>query len=145
MSDNDASGSYEKPDSTNYDDTIYDRTTPGASEGGKGGKASKWTVALVVGVGALGVIGALFGDDLPKCDSSVSRGMISDLYPQVPLNTAQATVTDLTGIAETAYDKEAKVRTCQATLLDSAGGQHAIIWTTADGVDTYDYELEVQS
>lgn len=145
MSDNDASGSYEKPDYSYENDTTYDHTTPAGGGAAKGGKAAKWTTAFVAVVGGLGVIGAIFGDDLPKCDSSTSRGMIEDLYPQVPMNTAQATVTDLTGIAETAYDKEAKVRTCRATLIDSAGTQHGVVWTTTDVGETYDYELEVQS
>jgi hypothetical protein len=145
MSENDASGSYDKPDYDYRDDTNYDRTVLAGGEAAKGGKASKWTVALVAVVGGLGAIGAIFGDSLPKCDSSTSRGMIEDLYLQVPLNTAQATVADLTGITETAYDKDAKVRSCQATLIDSAGAQHAIVWSTTDAGETYDYELEVKT
>ena len=142
MSDNDASGTYDKPDYSYQDDSPHETATAAA---GKGGKASKWIVGLVAVVGGLGTLGAIFGDSLPKCDSSISRGMIEDLYLQVPLNTAQTTVSDLTGITETAYDKEAKVRSCQATLIDSAGTQHAIVWSTTDAGETYNYEMEVQS
>ena len=142
MSDNDAAGSYDKPDYSYQDDSPHETTTAAA---GQGGKTSKWVIAFVGVVGGLGALGAIFGDVLPKCNSTISRGMIEDLYLQVPLNTAQATVTDLTGITETAYDKEAKVRSCQATLIDSAGTQHAIVWSTTDAGETYNYEMEVQS
>ena len=142
MSNNDTSGSYDKPDYDYRDDSSHDTTTAAA---GKGGKASKWAVGFVALVGGLGALGAIFGDVLPKCNSTISLGMIEDLYLQVPLNTAQATVSDLTGITETAYDEDAKVRSCQATLIDSAGAQHAIVWSTTDAGETYNYEMEVQS
>jgi hypothetical protein len=146
MSDNDASGSYDKPDTTYVTDTTYDHAAAASgAQSTKGGKAAKWGGIFVAIAGGVTVLGAIFGDDLPKCDSSVSRGMIADLYTQVPLNTTQATVAELTGIAETGHDEEAKTRTCQATLIDSAGAQHAIVWSTTDAGETYNYELEVKS
>lgn len=108
-------------------------------------KTPKWVGVILAVVGGLSVVGALAGEDLPGCDSSAARGMISDLFVQVPANTDKLTVAELKDIDETSYDEATKTRTCRAQLLDSAGTEHAVAWTARQESDSIYYTLEVKS
>lgn len=112
----------------------------------KGRRSSVWFSLLLALPAVFGLIRIFAGEgsDLPDCDSASSRSMIADLYLQVPLNASQATVAELTGIAETAHDEEGGVRRCGGTIRDSEGALRAVLWSITEIEDGYEYQLELQ-
>lgn len=102
-----------------------------------------WIGALVLGgfVTAAWPGGLYVGSDLPKCDSRASMSMIEDLYPDIPINFANAEVVSISDIKEVKYSEVIGQRECRAVVQNTSGTATPIALTISEQDDQFYFHI----
>lgn len=108
-----------------------------------GGPLMAWIVALVLGgfITAAWPGGVYVGSDLPKCDSRASMNMIEDLYPDIPINFANAEVVSITDIKEVKYSEVIGQRECRAVVQNTSGTATPIALTISEQDEQFYFHI----
>lgn len=103
-----------------------------------------WISALLIGVFAEESIPSeiYLGVGVPSCESKTTIGMIEKIYPEIPINVVNATVVDISEIRETGYDKENKIRSCNAIVKNSIASDTPILIKISEVGDEYYFEVQ---
>ncbi|WP_375698410.1 DUF4339 domain-containing protein [Pseudophaeobacter sp. TrK17] len=78
---------------------------------------------------------------LPKCDSRASMSMIEDLYPNIPINFANAEVVKITDIKEVKYSEALGQRECSATVQNTSGTATPIALTISETNNQFYFQV----
>lgn len=78
---------------------------------------------------------------LPKCDSRTSMSMIEDLYPDIPINFANAEVVSITDIKEVKYSEVIGQRECRAVVQNTSGTATPITLTISEQDDQFYFHI----